>query len=266
MMRPVISCLKRTMNTSINGQRMQSNKTKKSKTNATLCIDIGGTNIKMVVITEKCDPLTEYLCVPTPQPATVTAICRLLRTMLQQIDIPFQRATVGFPGVTRQGVVYTAFNLHHSWIGTSFQKKLEQLLECPVCVTNDADLHGYGAVTGQGVELVITLGTGVGSALFIDGHLVPNLELGHHVFFDNQTYEDVLGKAALLEQGDAVWRANLKKAIAVWQKTFNFDNLYLGGGYSYKVTFKLPQNVKVFSNMEGILGGISAYMSRHAYA
>jgi len=238
---------------------MQTDKQKKNKSIATLCIDIGGTNIKMVVISEKCDPLTEYLCVPTPQPATVTAICNLLQNRFLQIDTPFDRVTVGFPGVTRQGVVYTAFNLHRSWIGVSLQKKLEQLFQRPVLVTNDADLHGFGAITGHGVELVITLGTGIGSALFMNGNLIPNLELGHHVFFDNQTYEDILGKAALLQQGDFVWRNNLKKAIAVWQKTFNYDHLYLGGGYSYKVTFKLPKNVKVFSNREGISGGIGAY-------
>jgi polyphosphate glucokinase len=116
-------------------------------------------------------------------------------------------------------------------------------------------------VSGKGVELVITLGTGVGSALFLNGKLVPNLELGHHPFYDNQTYEDLLGKAALQKQGVVKWRANLKRAISLWRQTFNYNKLYLGGGYAQKIRFKLPHSVTISNNIEGILGGIKLWES-----
>jgi polyphosphate glucokinase len=129
----------------------------------------------------------------------------------------------------------------------------------PARVANDADVQGFGDISGKGVELVITLGTGLGSALFLNGKLVPNLELAHHPFRNNQTYEALLGKVALQKNGVAKWRANLKRAILLWQQTFNYDILYLGGGYAKKINFKLPNYVKISDNIEGILGGIKLW-------
>ena len=227
--------------------------------NSTLAIDIGGTAIKMMVIDAKGLPLTKYMRELTPHHATVNAVCRLIDNMIQRIPVQFDRVSAGFPGVVQNGIIGTAHHLHPSWIGINFQKKLQDITGKPARIANDADVQGFGDVSGNGVELVITLGTGVGSALFLNGKLVPNLELGHHPFHDNLTYEDWLGKAALQKHGVKRWRENLKKAILLWQQTFNYDKLYLGGGYAHKINFKLPPSAKISDNIEGILGGIKLW-------
>jgi polyphosphate glucokinase len=89
----------------------------------------------------------------------------------------FDRVSVGFPGVTKNGVIYTAANLGKGWNNFALGQRLRRALRRPVRVANDADVQGLGAVSGRGVELVITLGTGVGSVIFVDGHRI-HLELG----------------------------------------------------------------------------------------
>ncbi len=126
-------------------------------------------------------------------------------------------------------------------------------------VANDADIQGYGAISGQGVELVITLGTGFGSALFVDGKLVPNLEMGHHPFRKKDTYEEQLGRAALEEVGKKNWNERLEKAIANLERLFNYDLLYIGGGEAKKINFELPKNAKIVPNVAGLLGGIKLF-------
>ena len=134
-----------------------------------------------------------------------------------------------------------------------------QSLAKPVRVANDADMQGLGATSGKGVELVITLGTGFGSALFLEGKLVPNLELGHHLFRKGETYEEQLGRRALDEVGSKKWNLRLEKAIASIQHLFNCDRLYIGGGEAKKVTLDLPSNVKIIPNLSGLLGGIALW-------
>ena len=225
----------------------------------TLAIDIGGTSIKMMVLDSNGNPLTEYIHEPTPHPATPDAVGRLIDRMIQGLTVKFDRISAGFPGVIHQGVVMTAPNMNPAWVGFSFEAELARMTNLPTRVANDADIQGLGDISGEGVELVITLGTGIGSALFINGQLVPNLELGHHPFCDNLTYEDCLGKAALERDGATQWSENLKKAIALWQKIFNYDRLYLGGGNAHQIHFDLPESIKVSDNMEGVLGGIKLW-------
>nr|WP_318730184.1 hypothetical protein [Roseofilum sp. Guam] len=126
-------------------------------------------------------------------------------------------------------------------------------------MANDADIQGFGAISGQGVELVITLGTGFGTALFVDGKLVPNLEGGHHPFRKKQTYEQQLGRAALEKVGTKKWNKRLKKAICKLQHLFNADRIYLGGGEAKKVDCELPKNVSIVPNINGLLGGIALW-------
>jgi len=117
-------------------------------------------------------------------------------------------------------------------------------------------MQGMGAISGQGVELVITLGTGFGSALFLNGKLMSNLEMGHHEFRNEETYEQQLGRAALDRVGQKKWNRRLEKAIASLKNLFNYDRLYIGGGNTNKVTIELPPNVKIVPNVSGLLGGI----------
>ncbi len=225
----------------------------------TLSIDIGGTGVKMMVLDATGKSVTEYIVKPTPHPATVKALGGVIKEMIQGLPVDFDRISVGFPGVVMNGVITTASNLDVSWLGVNVQKELEEISKKPVRVANDADVQGLGDISGKGLELVITLGTGVGSALFYNGTLIPNLELGHHPFMDNLSYEELLSKNYFETHGEQKWRMNLKRAIQMWAMIFNYDTLYIGGGFAHAVKFELPINVKLSENIEGVLGGIKLW-------
>ena len=224
----------------------------------TLAVDIGGSGTKVIVLDEAGEALTERARVDTPQPATpdkvIEAIAQLTSTQGE-----FDRVSVGFPGVVRDGVISAVANLDQSWVGFDLTGGLSKTLQKPVRVANDADVQGLGAIQGKGVELVITLGTGFGSALFVNGILVPNLELGHHRFRKGDTYEEQLGRDALEEVGKKQWNSRLEKAIASLRHLFNFDHLYIGGGEAKKINFDLPDDVSIVPNILGLLGGIALW-------
>jgi len=224
----------------------------------TLAVDIGGSGIKVIVLDKDGNPLTERSRVETPQSATPDAVIATV-TELAAAQGDFDRVSVGFPGVVRNGVTETAANLTPDWVGFDLATVLSNHWGKPVRVANDADIQGFGAISGHGVELVITLGTGMGSALFLDGNLVPNLELAHHDFRNSKTYEEQLGRAALDKVGKEKWNERLEKAIASLQSLFNYDYLYIGGGNAKKVTLDLPSNAKIISNETGLLGGIALW-------
>lgn len=223
----------------------------------TLAIDIGGSGIKVLVLDECGQPVTDRNRVETPDPATPDAV--LAEILKLSEGSVFDRVSVGFPGVVRVGKTETAVNLHPEWIGFPLADVLSKHLARPVQVVNDADMQGMGAISKQGVEMVITLGTGVGSALFLQGQLVPNLELGHHPFRKGETYEEQLGRAALEAIGKKRWNARLSKAIGNLSHLFNYDRLYVGGGNTKKIELDLPENVKIVPNVAGLLGGIALW-------
>jgi polyphosphate glucokinase len=227
----------------------------------TLCVDIGGTGIKTLVLDAEGRRVTERTRIATPRPATPRAV-RAAIVELARKQGPFDRVAVGFPGVVRRGVTETAFNLHPSWIGVNLEKLLSAALRRPVRAANDADVQGLGAVRGKGVELVVTLGTGFGSSLFTDGHLVPNVQLAHHAAWRRKTYEDELGEAARRNVGKKKWNRRLRRAIRSLYDTFSYDRLYIGGGNAARIEPPLPPRVKVISNLEGLLGGIALWVSK----
>jgi polyphosphate glucokinase len=231
------------------------------KDRRTLCIDIGGTGIKTLVVGEDGKPLGKRLRLDTPRPATPRALIRAILGLAKEQG-SFDRASVGFPGVVRKGVVETAFNLHPSWIGVDIDRVLTRELRRPVRAANDADVQGLGAVRGRGVELVVTLGTGFGSSLFVDGRLVPNLQLGHHTGWKKKTYEEELGDKALKKAGRKKWNKRLRKAIDSLAALFNYDRLYIGGGNAEKINFELPPRVQAVSNVEGLLGGVMLWRGK----
>jgi polyphosphate glucokinase len=138
------------------------------------------------------------------------------------------------------------------------QSALEKRWKKPVRVANDAAVQGYGAIHGKGVELILTLGTGLGSALFTDGRLCPGLELGHHPW-KKKTYEDYIGRRGLDAHGKKRWNNHLQEAIAQTAQLFNWDHCYLGGGNTKKIHFDLPENVTIVSNEVGLLGGVALW-------
>ena len=223
----------------------------------TLAIDIGGTGLKAMLLDPKGKPVSERLRVPTPDPATPDAVLDALDGLQAQLP-GYERVSVGFPGVTKRGVTYLAVNLHPDWAMFNLQREIEKRWKKPARVANDASVQGYGAVKGEGVEMIITLGTGMGSALFTDGKLCPGLELGHHPW-RKKTYEDYLGLRGLKKYGKKRWNKLLEEAIAQTAATFNWDRLYLGGGNAKKISFTLPDNVQIVSNEDGLLGGVALW-------
>ena len=230
----------------------------KADPTVTLAIDIGGSGLKMMALAADAKPLTERVRAETPIKPTPDRILAELERMRGQMPA-FDRVSVGFPGVIKQGHTLTAANLHPDWLGYNFQGELETRWEKPVRVANDAAVQGYGAIHGVGVELVLTLGTGMGSALFTWGRLCPGLELGHHPLRKGKSYEEYLGRAGYKQYGQKKWNKILCKAIAQTQHTFNWDHLYIGGGNAKLVTFDLPKDVSLVSNQDGLLGGVKLW-------
>src|SRR5947209_17743547 len=153
----------------------------------TLAVDVGGTGVKGILLNEKGRPLSERERIETPQPATPTAVLEVMDSIARKLGA-YDRVSVGFPGVVKHGASLTAHNLDPQWIGCDLQKVLSRRWRKPVRVANDAAVQGFGAIHGKGVELVITLGTGFGSSLFIDGRLVPGLELANHPWIKKKDY------------------------------------------------------------------------------
>lgn len=227
----------------------------------TLAIDIGGSGLKMMVLGPEGEPLNERLREPTPDLPTPSEILPMLERMVAA-QPPFDRVAAGFPGVVSNGVTMTAVNLHNDWVGFDFAAFLEQMTGAPTRVANDADVQGLAVIDGVGVELVLTLGTGLGSGLYVDRKLVPNLEIAHHLYRKGHTYEQVLGYAALERLGREKWTRHLERAVRQLQAAFNYQRLFLGGGNSRKAEqADLPANVCIVSNRAGLLGCIHLWDS-----
>lgn len=224
----------------------------------TLAIDIGGSGLKMLVLDEAGNAITKRTRKPTPKKPRPQAVLDVLKSMCPGHG-EFDRVSAGFPGVVVDGEVRTAANLHDDWLGFNLAAALAESTGKPARVANDADVQGLGSVAGKGVELVITLGTGMGSALFLNGRLVPNLELPHHPFHKGKTYEECVGDEARRKLGNRRWSKLVQKAIDELRETFNYRMLYIGGGNAKRVKFELPADVQLVPNVSGLLGGIALW-------
>jgi len=225
----------------------------------TLAVDIGGGSIKALALDDQGAPVTETLSRPTPSPAAPDAVFKLIHDMADTLP-PHLRVSVGFPGVVKDGVAQNAPNLGDElWRGLRLNEQLTRLLQRPVRAINDADLQGLGVVRGKGVELVLTLGTGMGAALFTDGVLVPNLELAHHPLRDGQTYEDLVRDSELKRIGPVEWTGRVLSAIEQLEPIFNYDTLHLGGGNVRHLQTELPNNARVFSLAEALRGALKLW-------
>jgi polyphosphate glucokinase len=223
---------------------------------ATIAIDIGGTGIKASILGPDGAMIADRVRLDTPHPASPVNV---LTTIVQlRAQLPgFDRISAGFPGVVRHGQVLTAPHLGTElWRGFPLGAALQDRLGAPARILNDADVQGFGVIAGRGLECVLTLGTGLGSALFIEGRLAPHLELSQHPLRKKKNYDEYLGDAALRAKGPEKWNRRVERAIAVVRTLINFDVLYLGGGNAEHLSFKLPKDVKIVSNTAGITGGI----------
>ncbi len=231
----------------------------------TLSVDVGGTGLKASVLDAAGKMMVERVRVETPQPCPPLLLVKCLVKLVKSLP-PFDRVSVGFPGVVRDGIVLTAPNLNDTkWFRFPLAKALEKEWGKPVRILNDADMQGLAVISGKGLEMVVTLGTGVGTALYRDGELMTHLELAHHPVVKDKTYNQYIGDSVLKEKGRKKWNKKVLKAIGFLETLINYDRLYLGGGNSREISFKLDKNMKIVSNEAGILGGIALWDGKRKF-
>jgi polyphosphate glucokinase len=225
----------------------------------TLSFDIGGSHLKAGILSPAGAMLKGPDRVVTPHPTEPEKVVELLVGLAKQLG-SFDRATIGFPGVVRADYVVTAPNLGTDlWHGFKLAASIHERLSRPVRMLNDASIQGLGAISGQGIECVLTMGTGMGFALFDNGRLAPHLEMSQHPVKTGVTYDHYIGEAALESIGHKHWNRRVRKVIKILEAVVNFDMLYIGGGNARRIKPPIPDNVKTVSNEDGITGGVKAW-------
>ena len=238
---------------------------KKSDSNI-LVIDIGGSSVKAIVLTNTGKVVHDFQKIETPANASPKTLLATIKTLLKAFP-KFDNVAVGFPGFIKQGVVFTAPNLNNkAFKKFNLSKALAKMLKKPVRLVNDADLQGFALIKGKGLEMVITLGTGFGTALFMDGNLLPHLELAHLPVAKGQDYDDFIGDDAFEKDGEKKWNVKLKGVLSTFATVINYDHLYLSGGNTRYINFKLASNISVANNREGIKGGIKLWQVKDSYS
>ncbi len=235
----------------------------------TLGIDIGGTGLKAAIVDAQGVMVSERHKIPTPYPCPPPLLIDSLLRLTAPLDA-YQRVSVGFPGLVRHGIVLEvpAFSrreyggspdpaLVAEWSGFPLADALAHAFSLPTIVVNDADMQGAAVVEGQGVEFVMTLGTGVGTALFNDGILLPHFDLSHGPFRKGMTFDIALGEARRQDIGTKRWRPQVHRAIGCFHDMLFYDRIYVGGGNAQRLD---PADVGpkgvIIPNTAGILGGV----------
>ncbi|MEV6926306.1 ROK family protein [Dactylosporangium sp. NPDC051485] len=242
----------------------------------TLTIDCGGGGLKAAVVDDSDALAGGPIRIPTPYPFPPERFIRAVLDIEAQLP-PADRATIGLPGMIRHGRVvatphyvtkagpHTAVDpaLYAAWTGYDARAALYRALDRPVLVLNDAEVHGAALVDGTGLELVITLGTGLGNALFDDGVLAPHLELSHGPIRRKRTYDTYIGEIQRRELGNARWSRRVRRVVEGLRPVFHWDRLYIGGGNSALIdagtVAALGPDVTIVPNTAGVLGGARAW-------
>lgn len=241
-----------------------------------LGIDFGGSGIKGAPVNIKTGELkTERFRIDTPNPSTPESVGEVIK----QITSHFKwtgKVGVGFPAVVMHGKVLTAANIDKGWIGVEVDKFLSDKTQCSVHTINDADAAGMAAMTHgagkgeKGLVLFLTVGTGIGSVLFVNGQMVANSELGHVHF--NETTIEKYAADSVRKKFDMSWKrygGRLNEVLNYLQKTYYPDLIILGGGISKKYD-KIEEFINVDTkvvpalllNDAGIIGS-AMYASKH---
>lgn len=222
----------------------------------TLAIDVGGTGLKASVLDANGHMVVDRVRMLTPDPCPPKVLLDALADLTAPLPA-FDRISIGFPGVIRAGHVVTAPHFDQkTWQGFPLEAAATHRFGRPARLLNDAEVQGLGIIAGRGLEVVLTLGTGIGSAVFADGRLAPHLELAHHPLHNGETYNQYLGKDALKRHGARSWSRRVLRAIKVVEALLHYDVLYLGGGNARRLKVDLPPRVETASNENGITGGI----------
>ncbi len=232
-----------------------------------LGFDIGGTGIKAALVdTAEGRLVTEKMRELTPQPSKPKSVAKVMKTMLDQFDYKGPIGC-GFPSIIHQGVAKTAANIHRGWINLNLEEYFSEKLGQTFYVANDADVAGlaevkFGKATSLGTVIVLTIGTGIGSGMFLDGKLIPNTEMGH-LYYKRSIYEHYVSNSARkrLDLSWDDWAIRFNDYLKHLYKIFSPDLIVLGGGASKKFDLyreHLTVDTKVvpaqYQNDAGVLG------------
>ncbi len=246
----------------------------------TIAIDVGGTGLKADLLDENGASLAGRVRVPTTYPMPPDGMVSTLTELVARLP-EGDRVSCGFPGMVRQGHVLSAPHfvtvkgpgtkvdpaLVEAWSDFDLASALAESIGKPCRVANDADVQGAAVVQGNGFEVVITLGTGFGTAFFMDGNLMPHIEFAHLQFRKGETFNEQIGEAARKKIGDGRWNKRVQKAIAYLDALSFFDHLYIGGGNGPRVNRRdlgeVLERITVVDNKAGILGGIKLWEGHH---
>ncbi|WP_274389422.1 ROK family protein [Paraburkholderia tagetis] len=231
-----------------------------------LAIDIGGTGLKAAIVDADGKMRTDRVRVETPHPCSpdllVETLYKLVKPLVEQYSPA--HVSIGFPGFVRNNRVFTAPHLGmQGWSDVPLAQMLGERLGNPsVRMINDAEMQGFAAIEGNGLEFVLTLGTGAGTALFRDGELMPHLELAHHPVSKKRAYDEYIGEAARRKAGNQRWNQRIEKIIGILESLVHYDKLWIGGGNAARLTFDLPPNVAIVPNERGLEGGARLWHPR----
>jgi polyphosphate glucokinase len=236
----------------------------------TLAVDCGGTGIKAIVLDSAGSPVSERAKLRTPYPSPPAVLIGAVVNVAERTGHAFDRVSVGFPGMVRDGIVLATPHyvteagpftpvrpdLVKEWATYDIRAALERALKRPTQVLNDAEVAGLAVIERCGFEVMLTLGTGLGCALFDEGRIVPKIEMSQAPFRKGQTYDQQLGHIARRRIGPTRWTERVANAVDTLRPVLWWDHLYVGGGGAKHLTRHLGADVTIISNDYGLLGGV----------
>ncbi|MDY3664827.1 ROK family protein [Schaalia hyovaginalis] len=242
----------------------------------TLAVDCGGGGIKGSVLDPRGTMVAKPLRVPTPYPLPPSLLVETVVGLSERLPAA-DRVTMGMPGMIRHGVVIATPHyitrsgprskvvpeLVEEWKNFDMGRAIGRSLGLPTKVWNDAEVAGAGVITGTGLEMIITLGTGLGNAVFDAGALAPHVEVSQGFVRWGLTYDDYIGEHERLRLGDAHWSRRVRRIVDGLRPMYMWDRLYIGGGNSKRITAanraRLGDDVVIVPNDAGIIGGVRAW-------
>ncbi|MDY5129047.1 ROK family protein [Actinotignum urinale] len=241
----------------------------------TLAVDCGGGGIKVCILDSSGHVIGHARRTPVAYPFSPENLVKIISDYVSKEDnTTFHRMTVGMPGMIRHGIcVYTPHYIREhgphtrlnpamqeGWTGLNVQQLMEDSFGVPSLVMNDAEVAAAGTVSGEGLELVLTFGTGLGSAVVDNGVFSPHMEFSHAPFKWGLTFDDVIGELERVRLGDVAWSRRVLKAVNSLFPVIRWDKLYIGGGNAAyipeSVRPRFLGDVEFIPNAAGLSGGV----------
>lgn len=248
----------------------------------TLSVDCGGLFLKSCVLDESGTMHSKPGRIETPYPLSTERFVNTIAEIAAALPKAY-RATIGMPGMIRNGVVVATPHyittrgprtridpeLQEQWSDFDMQKAISDKLAMPSLVLNDAEVHGAGIITGSGYEVVITLGTGLGFAIFYGGKLTPHFEFSHATVRRGTTYDTWIGEPERKRLGNVFWSRRIRQLVEELRPVFKWDRLYIGGGNARCIRpmdlERMGDDVVIVPNTAGVAGGVRAWNLEHYY-